>query len=268
MMSATPQAVRALRTKLAALERPALLGASDLFSFGLSAVDQPLGGGLERGAVHEVFADGPADAASAGGFALALALRAARDGRIVWVRQDFVDVETGRLHGAGLAAFGLDPGKLVLVRARDAADVLRAGGEAGRCAALGAVLIEPWGDPKVLDLNATRRLALTAAASRVTTFLVRVAAAPVPSAASTRWSVHAAQSRPLEANAPGFPAFALTLLRHRAGVPPRHWCVEWNRDSSHFQDRTRPLVAPLPRRLVAVPAGRPLEEGEPLRRAG
>ncbi|QCI63298.1 ImuA family protein [Phreatobacter stygius] len=277
-MSAAPETVRALRLKLAALERPAAFGASDLFSFGLPAVDEPLGGGLERAAVHEVFARAPVDAAAAAGFALALALRAAGGGKIVWVRQDFADLEAGRLDASGLVEFGLDPGHLVLVRVRDAADVLRAGAEAVRCAALGAVLIEPWGDAKVLDLSASRRLSLTAAASRVTTLMVRIAAAPVASAASTRWSVGALASRPLEANAPGFPAFAISLLRHRAGVPPRQWRVEWDRDRSHFKDGTfqdgigrdgnRPVAAPLPGRLAAVPAGRPVEAAQPFRRAG
>lgn len=267
-MAAAPETVRALRSKLAALERPADLGASDFFAFGLPGVDGPLGGGLERAAVHEIFAQAAADATAAAGFALALALRAADGGRIVWVRQDFADREAGRLDALGLAEFGLDPGQLLLVRARDAADVLKAGEEAARCAALGAVLIEPWGDPRVLDLNATRRLSLAAAASRVTALMVRVAAAPAPSAASTRWTVRAAPSRPLEANAPGLPAFTINLLRHRAGVPPRQWRVEWDRDVSHFKSGDWPIAAPLPGRLVAVPAGRPVEEVQPLRRAG
>lgn len=267
-MSAAPETVRALRLKLAALERPACLGASDLFALGLPAVDEPLGGGLERAAVHEVFAQAAVDATAASGFALALALRAADGGRIVWVRQDFADLEAGRLDASGLAELGLDPGQLILVKARDAADVLKAGGEATRCAALGAVLIEPWGDAKVFDLSTTRRLSLTAAASRVTTLMVRVAASPVPSAASTRWSVRAAPSRPLEANAPGLPAFAIRLLRHRAGVSPRQWRVEWDRDVGHFRSGDWSIAAPLPGRLAAVPASRPVAEVQPLRRAG
>ncbi|WP_204327535.1 hypothetical protein, partial [Stenotrophomonas maltophilia] len=38
-MGAAPETVRALRSKLAALERPADLGACDLFAFGLPGVD-------------------------------------------------------------------------------------------------------------------------------------------------------------------------------------------------------------------------------------
>ena len=277
-MGAAPDTLRALKVQLAALERPAAFDASQIFSFGLATVDDPLGGGLDRAAMHEVFAQSRADAGAAAGFALGLALRAAGEGRIVWVRQDFADLEAGRLDALGLAQLGLDPARLVLVRAKDGTDVLRAGAEAARCAALGAVLIEPWGAPKVLDLNASRRLSLIAAASRVTTLRVRIAAAPMPSAAASRWSVAALASRPLEANAPGFPAFAISLLRHRAGVPPRQWRVEWDRDDTRFKDGTfrngaldgrhQPAAAPLPGRLAAFPAGGPVEEALPLRRAG
>lgn len=45
---------------------------------------------------------------------------------------------------------GLNPDSFVLMRPRDAQDVLRGGLEAARCAALGAVLIEPVGMPKAL----------------------------------------------------------------------------------------------------------------------
>ena len=105
------------------------------------------------------------------GFAALLALRAAAGKPIAWVRQDYADVEAGALHAPGLAELGLDPDRLILVRARNAADVLRAGAEAVRCPALGAVLMEPWGEPRVLDLTATRRLSLAAAGSGVTLLL-------------------------------------------------------------------------------------------------
>ncbi|HEY0418573.1 MAG TPA: hypothetical protein VGC80_03550 [Acetobacteraceae bacterium] len=133
------------------------------FSCGAPRIGEFLSGGLARGALHEIYAPAVADVAAASGFAVALAYRAAGGRPVAWVRQDFADVETGRPYGPGLVELGLDPHRLLLVQARDAAGVLRAGAEAIRCPALGAVLMEPWGEPKALDLTATRRLSLAPA---------------------------------------------------------------------------------------------------------
>jgi protein ImuA len=83
------------------------------------------------------------------------------------------------------------------VRAADAVTTLRAGSDGARCAALGAVLIEPFGTPRQLDLTASRRLSLAAQASGVFTLLVRAASA-TPSAAQTRWLVASRPSRALQ----------------------------------------------------------------------
>ncbi|WP_020181465.1 hypothetical protein [Methylopila sp. M107] len=253
----------ALRRAIAALEPPDIRGAAGLFGFGLADIDDALGGGLKRGALHEVFARRTMDAAAAEGFGLCLALRAAGERPIVWARQDYSETEAGALHGEGVAAFGGDPDRLILVRPRDATGVLRAANEAARCAGLGAVLAEVWGTPKTLDLKASRRLSLAAASSGVTLVMIRGGAEPEASAAMSRWSVAAAASTPLEANAPGPPAFEAALLRHRAGVAPKSWRVEWDRDRLVF-------AAPLPRAVVPVPADRPARAArEPLmRRAG
>ncbi|CAM5195860.1 Protein ImuA OS=Bosea thiooxidans OX=53254 GN=SAMN05660750_03793 PE=4 SV=1 [Bosea thiooxidans] len=212
--------------------------------FGAAEIDAALSGGLERAALHEIYAAGAADVAAATGFALGLALRAVQgeaagsERPILWARQDFVDAETGRLHAPGLNELGLDPARLLLVRARDAEGVLRAGAEGARCPALGAVLIEPWGEPRAFDLTASRRLSLAAEGSGVPVLLLRVAAAEAPSAARTRWQVRALASRALEANAPGVPAFALRLLRQRGGAAEREWRVEWDRDRRTFAERS------------------------------
>ena len=251
-----PQArdpLSALRAALAGLEPGAGPRAADPVPLGAGSLDAALKGGLKAAALHEVLPErGFRDAVATGGFGLGLALRAAgRERPVVWVRQDFVGVELGRPNGAGLAAFGADPDRLVLVRAADQAGGLRAAREALRCPALGAVLLELWGRSPALDLTATRRLALAAEGSGVAIVLVRLGAEPAPSAATTRWAVASAASRPVEANAPGRPAFAVTLLRHRAGIPGRTWHVEWDCDRVSFVD-----PAPLPRPVVPVPARR------------
>ena len=211
---------------------------------GIPSLDEALNGGLAQAALHEVYAAEVADIAAATGFALGLALRVglgeagASERPILWARQDFVDAEAGRLHAPGLNELGLDPARLLLVRARDGEGVLRAGAEGARCPALGAVLIEPWGEPRMFDLTASRRLALAAEGSGVPVLLLRVAAAEAPSAARTRWQVRALASRALEANAPGAPAFALRLLRQRGGAAEREWRVEWDRDRHRFAERS------------------------------
>ncbi|MDH7797751.1 MULTISPECIES: hypothetical protein [unclassified Beijerinckia] len=235
------ESLQALRRDLAALERTGMPQAVDFFSFGLPDVDEALGGGLVRGALHEVYAHSLRDIVSAAGFAATLAIRAAAHRPVVWVRQDFAETEAGSLSPAGLAELGLDPSQIILVKARDALGVLRASAEALACAPLGAVLVEPWGQPGVIDLVATRRLSLAAAATGVPALMLRPAAAPLPSAATTRWSVRALQSRALAADAPGFPAFEMSLLRHRAGMAGRAWRVEWNRDAECFRIRKRQI---------------------------
>jgi protein ImuA len=236
-----------------------------LISSGISALDGLLQGGLAQGVIHEAYAAGERDAAAASGLALAFALLLGGSRALLWVRQDFLDVEAGEPYGPGLGEFGLDPTAITRVRARDTLGVLQAGLEAARCPSLGAVVIELWGEAKAFDLTASRRLALAAKASGVTVLIARIAAAPCPSAAETRWRVRAAPSRPLPANAPGNPAFSVTLLRHRSGASGQEWRLEWNRDRGCFEDGTARSFAadrashapPLSGNLVPVPFGRP-----------
>ena len=270
MTAATAPTLSDLRRSLAEAALRAGPASAGRIGLGVPSLDAALNGGLARAALHEVYAAEVADLAAATGFALGLALRAglvegqAREGGmerpILWARQDFVDAEAGRLHAPGLNELGLDPSRLLLVRARDGEGVLRAGAEAARCPALAAVLIEPWGEPRPFDLTASRRLALAAEGSGVPVLLLRVAAAEAPSAARTRWQVRALASRALEANAPGAPAFALRVLRQRGGAAEREWRVEWDRDRRFFAERS---LFDRPDRLAsrtdhAAPLSRPL----------
>jgi protein ImuA len=249
--------LEALKSKVAQLERGSSPAAAGRFATGSAVLDAALRGGLERGALHEIFAPGTADAPSAAGFAIALALRAADKRPVLWVRQDFAGVEAGEVHAPGLMELGLSPERLILVRARDGPGVLRAGEEAARCPPLGAVLIELWGKSKALDLAASRRLGLAAARSNLPLFMVRAGADPAPSAASTRWQVHSALSVELEANAPGHPAFAVSLLRHRGGASGQTWIVEWDRDQRSFRDLPAQGKQAVSGGVVPLPAGGP-----------
>jgi protein ImuA len=243
--------LEALKREVAQLERGSSPVASERFSTGSETIDRALGGGLARGAVHEIFGASIMDEPAAAGFAVAMAVRASGNRAVVWVRQDFVGLEMGEIYAPGLAELGLSPERFILVRARDGPSVLRAGEEAARCPPLGALLVEPWGNPKMLDLTASRRLALAAARSNVPLFMVRAGGTPTASAAATRWSVRGAPSVAFDADAPGHPAFEVELLRDRVGALRRNWTVEWNRDHRIFND-----IEAISRRLVSLPPGR------------
>jgi len=149
---------------------------------------------------------------------------------------------------------GLDPARLVLVQAPDTLALLRAGAEAMACAALAAVLIEPYGRAVAFDLTVSRRFMLSAARSGVLGLALR-GGDPVPSAAQSRWHIAAAPSSALAADAPGAPAFTVTLLRHRSGIAGFATRMEWDRDSASFTaPRSGAVPAAAPLRTAAAPA--------------
>ncbi|GGC83563.1 ImuA family protein [Chelatococcus reniformis] len=230
---------------------------------GLEEADQVLQGGLRTAAVHEIFA-AAADGPAATGFAVGLAQRVlsalapAGRPRLLWIRDDFCELEWGGLFASGLVEWGLDPGVLVMVRVPRPLDGLRAAADALGCGGLAAVVLESSGPAALLDLTATRKLALAAAASGVTALTLRLDGAPVPSAAETRWLIEAAPSSTGATRRRwpwlGNPAFTATLARHRGGRDGR-WTMEWDGDGRRFRappseaidDGTR-MSLPLPLR--------------------
>jgi protein ImuA len=225
---------------------------SDRVALGHADADATLQGGLAKGATHEVFAEGRQSAAATG-FIAGLAGRAAARRPLVWVRQDFTEIESGALSMSGLAELGLDPRLLVTVRAADVDTALRTAADALACDALGVVVLEVWGQARQLDLVASRRLTLAAQASGVTGLLLRVAAAPLPSTAETRWIVRAAHSPPATPSLPGWgtPMFDAQLVRNRHG-PVGRWIMEWKCDECLFE---KPAAYSQP--VAAAPAHRP-----------
>lgn len=216
-------------------------------TFGTDAFDHRIRGGLTQHALHEVYAASAEDASAAAAFVMMIAMRACPAGRpIIWVRENRCDRRTGHIHAAGLLELGFNPDDLVIVDAPDTLAALRAGADIVKCGQVGVVVIEPWGKAPLLDLTASRRLTMAAAASGVLTLVLRVDAEPVASAAQTRWQVAAAPSCPLAANAPGHPAFDIALLRHRGGISGFETRLEWNSDTRSF--------APLSGGAPAVPA--------------
>ena len=89
-----------------------------------------------------------------------------------------------------------------------------------------------------------------------TLLMLRLNAVPTPSVAETRWSIVAAPSRALEADAPGAPAFDLELLRWRGGPAGTHWRLDWDKDEQAFRDAALSgAVLPLAAHRAVHPLG-------------
>jgi protein ImuA len=231
-MTGTAEKIASLRAT------PASAGLETLVSnarvpLGFAPADAVLKGGLERGALHEVYAATNSET-SATAFAAGLAARVAGKKKILWIRQDFSAVEFGELSATGFLEFGIDPSQILLVCTAHADDAIKAASDALTCAALGAVVIEIRGAPKILDMVTSRRLTLAAAQKNVTAFLLRFAAKPEASTAETRWLVRTAASSKENENW-GQPVFETDLIRNRRGRTG-HWVMEWNCDEGLFRE--------------------------------
>ena len=225
--------------------------------FGIDEIDDRLpGGGLARGALHEVFA---ADAGIATAFCALLAGRLAKDAEnasILWCERPWT-LDAGALYGPALLQFGIDPARLILVRVRRDNDALWAMEEGLRCGQVAAVV----GELDDISLTASRRLQLAAEETGVTALSLRSKVdKPPPSAAATRWRLDAVtheKDRP-RANdnndflntPPALPGLGAArwqaeLFRCRGGTSA-NWMMEWNDETGDLsvaaEIRNRPPV--------------------------
>ncbi|MFC7611212.1 ImuA family protein [Teichococcus aestuarii] len=205
-MPAPDAVLRDLRAGLARIERGGPGHAQPALSLS-PLIDEHLpGGGLARGALHEVQAT---DAGA--GLAFCALVLARTEGPILWIapRPDSV-------WAPGSVALGLGPDRLLIAHYKTAADGLWTMEKALRCPALGGAVLEL----DRLDMTATRRLQLAAEGSPRIGLLLRNAAGHGPSSAVTRWRVG---SLP---DAAARPRWQLELLRCRAGRPAS-WQARW-----------------------------------------
>lgn len=267
---ATPAKPSVLRARLAKILATSGVrtaeedGAPSHFGFGVDRIDAALRGnagidGLPRAALHELHAASKDDRTSTAAMALLLAQRCRNldqeERPILWISESGEARRQGRLYPPGLAELGIDPDSIIHVDAPDSIAALRAAADGMRSSAMAAVIIELSGKkPKGLDLTATRRLSLSAHKSGVLGLCLRSGSDqenPLPTAAFSRWSVAAAPSLALEANAPGHSAFDINLLRHRSGLYGLSARLEWNRDDQIFREQQSEQNAP---DIGAVPA--------------
>ena len=192
--------------------------------------------------------------AGAAGFALA---QIPRSGRILWIQDRMAALETGRPFGRGCEWFGCSMDRLVLVCTRNTTDLLWAVEEALRCTSFAAIIGEVFGNPKVMDFTASKRLAVRAEKQGVPLFLLRINAQRDLSAARRRWSVRSLPSapHPYDPNAPGAPRWHIDLFRAR-DTKPNQWIVQYDR-AAHRLD----LVSSLPDGAMAAPTGGTVRTG-------
>jgi protein ImuA len=294
-----------LRERVRRIERPAA-AMYGVLPLGVTAIDRVLlGGGLARGALHEILGTGgdEEDGALAAAFTarilgrlisptspsrpppipspagphpnpppLAGKGRGGGWGGVGW--RKVVRSEVGvilwclarsDLYGPGLAAHGLDPGRVVLVRALRDAEILWAMEEGLRTPGILAVV----GEVGTLPAVASRRLQLAAEHSGITAFLLRrwrdggqaARERALPNAAVTRWRITALPSRAaLGEPGVGRPRWRVELLRCRGGEPAS-WEMPGEMEVPDATDHVS-LAAALADRPVASVAS------EKFRRAG
>ena len=225
--------------------------------FGIDEIDDRLpGGGLARGALHEVFA---ADAGIATAFCALLAGRLAKDAEnasVLWCERPWT-LDAGALYGPALLQFGIDPARLILVRVRRDNDALWAMEEGLRCGQVAAVV----GELDDISLTASRRLQLAAEETGVTALSLRSKVdKPPPSAAATRWRLDAVTREKDQPRAnhnndflntpPALPGLGAArwqaeLFRCRGGTSA-NWMMEWNDETGDLsvaaEIRNRPPV--------------------------
>ena len=172
---------------------------------------------------EEAAAAHPQDLAPTLAFASSRALLAAEgrgdDRPLALVSTVPFEHERGRLSGWGARGLGLDPARLVLIRARREAEAQWAFEEALKSGALAAVI----GALEAPSFVATRRLDFAARAGQASALVLRARPPSDLSAARLRWRVSSEPSaaHPFDPRAPGAARLAAELVRSRDGKSGR-----------------------------------------------
>lgn len=242
-------ALARLKTTLAQLD-PAQAGPALLEAVPQAGMDERRGATLfEPGWLHELWAPRPSDHAAATAWALSAAPGADKTDRpILWVTNRLILREQGLPYGPGLAALGLDPARLILVRTADHPSSLWALEEGIKSGAFAAIVGEVGG----IDLASSRRLSLAAQAQDGLCLLIVRSETEPQSAAYSRWRVAADASPPtaFDAKAPGPARLAAGLCKHRGGGRPHRTSLEWQDATDRFH-----MVAPLADRAPVSTTG-------------
>lgn len=207
-------AVAELRERIAHLEN-GIGRVHDILPFGVPEIDRRLpGGGLARGALHEIAGGGHGviDGAAAALFAAGIAART--KGRVLWC------ITQADIFAPAIAQAGLAADRVVFLETGDQTSVLACMEEGLRHGALGAVV----GEVAHLSMKASRRLMLAAEGTGTIGLALRRWRRQAdamdfgqPTAAATRWRVSALPSTPLPVAGVGRARWLVELIRARAG---------------------------------------------------
>ncbi|WP_254688839.1 ImuA family protein [Shinella daejeonensis] len=207
-------AIESLRAQIERIEGKSRR-AKSVLPFGIADVDSRLpGGGLARGALHEVAGggNGAVDGAAAALFSAGIAARTT--GKVLWC------ITRPDLFAPALAQAGLTSDRVVYLEAGDDKTVLACMEEGLRHGGLGAVVAET----ARLSMTASRRLQLAAEGTGTIGIALRRWRRPTeasdfgqPTAAMTRWRVSMLPSEPLPVPGVGRHRWLVELIRARAG---------------------------------------------------
>ncbi len=207
-------AVEKLRAEIARLESQGRRVHAAL-PFGIDKVDSRLpGGGLARGALHEIAGGGSAVVHGSAAALFAAGVVARLDGWVLWclTRPDLFAPATYQA--------GLDPDRVIYVEAGDDTSVLACCEEGLRHGGLAGVVAEVAS----LPMTVSRRLQLAAEQTGTMGLALRRWRRPAdasdfgqPTAAQTRWRVTALPSEQLPVPGVGRARWLVELIRARAG---------------------------------------------------
>ena len=224
-----------------------LMPASRLLPESKTTADEELSSilenGLEPGVLHELRCRQSRDAGALTGFAFGLLGRMTqrKTKPVLWISAPFPDTSNMTLFPQGLANWGFDPARLVLVQPLTFMQALWAADEAAKCTDLAAIVLHIAGHPKALDMTATRRLSLRASESGTTSLILRQGGEEEATAATTRWCItpypsHASCSEPAGTmnREVGFSAIFSHLERNRQGTTSSASLI-WNHQIRGFR---------------------------------
>lgn len=219
-----------------------------LLPTGVERFDETLGGGLPKAALTEIHGTQTRNAGAAAGLALCLVslmLKACRKpgALVLWIGTAEIFREAGLPYAAGLEwLFGLAPDRLLIAEAPKPTDALWIAEEAAGIDEIATVIVELRGNPRGLDLTATRRLHRRAQEAGRPVLLLRQSAEPEPTAAPVRLiaspapaSLRRTIAGPL-AGSIGPPAVTVEIGKSRAALAGK-FILEWNPNAHTFEER-------------------------------
>ena len=250
---------------------------SPRLSLGVASLDSALAGGLALGRVH-MLCGRPGHDGALTGFAAALVRRLAVrcDGPVVWCPAAAMG-GSGMLYAAGLAALGIDPGRLLIVDAPGPTRRLAALEDILRTAGLAAGVVEYDGLSQSSDywMRLARRAQLAAEASGTTGLLLGWPVAA--SGFESQWHISPGRQQQAVTRSPAAPWHPVWDIHvtHARGGRPCHTGVLWDSFADRFQACTlagradqqidRPAMLPFTARQEGNAAGLPRHVVRPRR---